>query len=155
MLKLTFLPAIVGYLCHNRLCFAFETEWCWCAEMRVQHHLNQCDLHKNKVIKHDSHNIWEACIPVCTKFVGCPIIDRSIRSLWCLLDGLGCCVMQHENNWIMTSPVEPAIFLLPGVFIIDGILASKKIQFVRVKIALKCMWLILSQSVSLCVFLFV
>lgn len=63
--------------------------------------------------------------PVWTKFVGFPIIDRSILNLWWwrLLVGLGCCWMQQENSWIIISPVL-AIFLLPGVLIIDGILTA-------------------------------
>lgn len=50
---------------------------------------------------------------------------RSIlnRWWWRLLVGLGCCWMQHENSWIMISPV-PAIFLLPVLLIIDGILTD-------------------------------
>lgn len=52
-------------------------------------------------------------------------MDRSIlnRWWWRLLVGLGCCWMQHENSWIIMSPV-PAIFLLPGFLIIDGILTA-------------------------------
>lgn len=63
-------------------------------------------------------------LPVWTKFVGLPIMERSIRKRWWRRRvGLGCCWMQQENSWIMISPV-PAIFLLPGFLIIDVILTG-------------------------------
>lgn len=44
--------------------------------------------------------------PVCRKFVGCPICDRSIRGL--LSEGGGCSWTQEPNSWTQNSP---AIFL--------------------------------------------
>lgn len=50
--------------------------------------------------------------PVCTKFVGFPIMDRSIRSRWWCLRRLGLCGCwkQHENH---CSQISPVLAILP------------------------------------------
>lgn len=50
--------------------------------------------------------------PVCTKFVGLPIIDRSMRRRWWgarRREGDRCCWKQQENHCSQISPVD-AIF---------------------------------------------
>lgn len=121
-------------------------------------HLIRCDL-KNK--------FWDSLVdfkisvrlfdlPVCTKLVGFPIIDRSILNRWWRrLPGLCCCWKQQENHWIHTSPVE-AIFLLALFLTNDGILMTLfKLFEVEEVISLlrffSC-WLIALEDVNECEF---
>lgn len=98
---------------HSRPCFASDFGLHSCDLEWVQYHSTLCDLECIKFFIEKSMLKWELnngnrFLPVCTKFVGCPIIDRSILMRWWRWRRrVGLCGWwkQHVNHCTQISPV--------------------------------------------------
>lgn len=116
-MKFDRLPGLAANSCRIRLCSASGSVWHWDDSMSIRRHWSRCGLRiwRREIERKNCNEILVELaeikfrfLPVCTKLVGLPIIDRSIRNRWwCGLRRPGLCGWwkQHVNHWTQMSPV--------------------------------------------------